>query len=174
MNRARIGTLCKFAGVACALMTLILVVFLLSGSFESERKPQRITCINNLKQIGIAFRIWEGDHGDQYPFNVSTNADDTMEFCAVGKDGFDSNAVFHLKAMANSEGMTSPKILVCPQDRSKKAAPDFGSLGPANITYRFRSGPNVTEANGNEVLAICPIDGNTLYCDGHVEERKGK
>ena len=42
MNRARIVTLCKVAGVACALMALILVVFLWSGYSESERKPQQL------------------------------------------------------------------------------------------------------------------------------------
>ena len=135
---------------------------------------QRINCVSNLKMIGIAFRMWEGDHGNQYPFNVSTNAGGTMELCAADKDGFDRNAYLYLRTMTNDELTIPPLLLICPQDRSKKAATNLTSLQAENITYRFRSGPNVTETNENEVLAICPIDGNTLYCDGHVEKGKGK
>jgi hypothetical protein len=123
-------------------MALIPVVFLLSGSSESERKLQRITCINNLKQIGIAFRIWEGDHGDQYPFNVSTNAGGTWELCAADKDGFDGNAFLYLRTMTNE--LTVQRLMICPQDPSKKAATNWASLQAENISYRFRSGTNVS------------------------------
>jgi hypothetical protein len=170
MNRALIGQFCKFIGAVCIFAVLILVGVLLSGPSESERKLQRITCINNLKQIGIAFRLWEGDHGDQFPFNVSTNAGGTMELCAVGKDGFDSHAALHLRVMSNE--LTVPKILVCPQDRSRKPATDFSSLQATNVSYHFYSGTNITETNPQTVLAICPIHGNLLFCDGTVREEK--
>jgi hypothetical protein len=29
---------------------------------QNRPKAQEINCINNLKQIGIGFRLWEGDH----------------------------------------------------------------------------------------------------------------
>jgi hypothetical protein len=32
---------------------------------HDERVAQEITCISNMKMIGLAFTIWEGDHG--YP-----------------------------------------------------------------------------------------------------------
>ena len=152
---------------------LLATAYLLYFRWNRERiengpKPQHINCVSNLKQIGIGFRLWEGDHGDQYPFNVSINAGGTMELCAVDKDGFDRNAYLYLRLMTNE--LTATKLLICPQDRTKKLASDWASLQTDNITYRFRSGPNVTEINGNEVLAVCPIDGNTLYCDGHVTE----
>ena len=38
----------------------------------AKRKAQRINCVNNLKQVGLAFRIWEGDNNDKYPMAVST------------------------------------------------------------------------------------------------------
>ena len=143
---------------------------LIFGPPLSERKVQHINCISNLKQIGVAFRLWEGDHGEQYPWNVSTNAGGTMELCARNKDGFDSNAVLHLKVMTDE--LTTPKLLVCPQDESKRVATDFGKLGRENVSYRFRSGPSVTETNPNEILAACPIHGNLLFCDGSVKEDK--
>ena len=135
---------------------------------------QKINCVNNLKQIGLAFKIWAIDHGDQYNFNVSTNAGGTMELCAVGKDGFDHNSFLHFKAMTGDELLRVPLLLVCPQDRSKKAATNWASLGPENVTYRLRSGTNASDANTHAILAVCPIDGNVLYCDGTVLDKNGQ
>jgi hypothetical protein len=141
---------------------------------QNGRKAQKITCVNNLKQIGLAFRIWSGDNHDQYPFNVSTNAGGTMGFCAFDKDGFDCNSFLHFKVMAGEDYLRIPLLLICPQDHSKKAATNWASLGPENVTYRLRSGTNVCEANPHEILAVCPVDGNILYCDGTVLGKNDK
>lgn len=130
--------------------------------------------MNNLKQIGLAFKIWEIDHGNQYPFNVSTNSGGTMEFCAVDRDGFDRNSFLHFKAMTGDELLRIPLLLVCPQDRSKKAATNWAGLGPENVTYRLRTGTNVCDTNPHEILAVCPLDGNILYCDGTVLGKNDK
>jgi len=151
------------------LATAYLLYFLWNKDrIENGPRAQHINCVSNLKQIAIGFRLWEGDHGDQYPFNLSTNAGGTMELCALDKDGFDRNAYLYLRLMTNE--LTRPILLLCPHDRTKKMATNWVSLQPENITYRFRSGPNVTETNENAVMAVCPIDDNTLYCDGHVTE----
>ena len=139
-------------------------------SYQDERKVQQISCVNNLKQIGLAFKIWAGDHGDKYPFQISTNAGGTLEFCAVSKDGFDSNSFLHFKAMAGEDYLKVPLLVVCPQDKSKNAATNWASLRPENVTYRLRSGVNVGDAFPHEILAVCPVDGNILYCDGTVKE----
>lgn len=137
---------------------------------EQGPVPQQITCINNLKQIGIAFRLWSGDHGDQFPFNVSTNAGGTLELCAADKDGFDSSAYVYLKTMTNE--LTKPLLLVCPRDQSRQPAATWESLQATNVTYRFHFGTNITERNPEAVLAVCPIDGNVLHADGSVTPGK--
>ena len=50
----------------------ILAALLLPALAAAKRKAQRINCVSNLKQVGIAFRLWEGDNGDRYPMAVST------------------------------------------------------------------------------------------------------
>ena len=127
-------------------------------------------CITNLKMLGIAVRVWEGDHHEQYPWNVSTNQGGTRELCAADKDGFDTNAALHFQVLSNELG--NPFVLVCPQDRSKKPEKNFQSLRSTSISYRLRTGTNITETNAGEILAVCPIDGNTLYCDGSVTAGK--
>ena len=57
----------------------ILAAMLLPALASAKRKAQRINCVNNLKQDGLAFRLWEGDNGDKYPMAVSTNKNGTME-----------------------------------------------------------------------------------------------
>lgn len=161
------------------IMALGLVVLLIGGglvTFEHLRardflkRPEKITCVKNLKQIGLSMRIWSADHGDEYPFNVSTNDGGTREWCLAGADGYDANAWLHLMILSNE--FNTPVILVCPQDRTKKVATDFSGLRADNVTYRIRSGAEVNETNAQAVLAVCPIDGNTVYCDGSVAEGK--
>ena len=50
----------------------------------------------------------------------------------------------------------------------RPAATNFASLRPENVTYRLCTGDTVTEEDPEEVLAVCPIEGNMLYCDGSV------
>lgn len=132
---------------------------------------QKLTCINNLKQIGLAIRTWAIDNDGRFPFNLSTNAGGTQELCARGSDGFDSNAAIHFQVVSNE--LFTPKLLVCPKDPSRKAAASFRMLAATNVTYRLCTGTNITEAGPRHVLVVCPIDGNMLYTDGSVTDSKG-
>jgi hypothetical protein len=148
----------------------ILSAMLLPALSQAKGRAQEISCQNNMKQIGLAFRTWAIDNGDQLPFNVSTNKGGTLELCVVGSDGFDRNAAFHFQVMSNE--LSTPKILVCPADTKKLSALDFLNLQPANVSYQVRSGTNITETNPQEILAVCPIHGHVLLCDGSVQTRK--
>jgi hypothetical protein len=122
---------------------------------------------NNLKMIGIAFRIWEGNNGDEYPFHVSTAKGGTRELCHPDANGYEPNPVPTFKAMANE--LSTPNILVAPNDPAKHAAASFASLTADNITYVLRTGPNVVESHPEEILAVDPVNGIALRCDGSVE-----
>lgn len=157
-----------------AIVVLLLAAAWLLYSLWYETRPgagrveQKINCVNNLKQIGLAFRIWSGDHGDKYPFQISTNAGGTRELCAPDRTGFDSNSYLHFKAMAGGECLSIPLLLICPQDRTKHAATNWAKVAPENVTYRLRTSTDVNEDNPKAILAVCPVDGNILYCDDTV------
>ncbi|HWF20170.1 MAG TPA: hypothetical protein VG754_12945 [Verrucomicrobiae bacterium] len=139
---------------------------LLPALANAKAKAERINCVSNLKQIGLAFKVWGGDHGDLYPFNVSTNKGGTLEVCDRGADGFDRNSCLDFQVLSNELAIT--KILVCPGDHSKAAALDFSQLQPMNVSYLVHSRTNVSETYPNTVLAICPIHRNVLFSDGSV------
>jgi hypothetical protein len=145
----------------------ILAAMLLPALAAAKMKAQRINCINNLKQVGFAFRVWEGDNNDQYPFNLSTNKGGTLELCDVGADGLDRNSWLHFQVMSNE--LSTPKILFCPADDQKQMALNFSQLDAGHCTYLVHSGKDVTEANPQAVLVICPIHRNVLFCNGAVQ-----
>lgn len=131
-------------------------------------------CMENMKRIGLAFRLWSGDNGDHYPFNVSTNSGGTKELCELDSEGFDKNTPIHFLVMTNE--LSTPEILVCPDDASKLKLKytEFQKLTWDNVSYRLRTGVSVDESNPQEVLAVCPIHGFLILCDGSVQKRRVK
>jgi prepilin-type processing-associated H-X9-DG protein len=114
-----------------ALLVIIAVLALLAAMLlpalaAAKKKAQRINCVNNLKQCGLAFRIWEGDNGDKYPMDVPTAKGGTMEF-STGADTFR-----HFQVMSNE--LSTPRILICPAD-VRVAADNFTSLKNQNVSY---------------------------------------
>ena len=126
-------------------------------------RPQVITCVNNLKQTGVCVKAWSLDNQNRFPFQVATNQGGTLEFRAPGKDGFDSNTPVHFEVMSNE--LNTPRLLVCPKDKVKKPSSQWRNV---NVTYRLRTSADVCETNPAAILAVCPIDGNILRCDGSV------
>jgi prepilin-type processing-associated H-X9-DG protein len=104
----------------------ILAAMLIPALVSAKGKSKRINCVNNLKQDGLAFRLWEGDNGDKYPMAVSTNKNGTMEYAE------DGNAFRHFQVMSNE--LNTPKILVCPAD-DRTAAASFARLKNHNVSY---------------------------------------
>ena len=48
----------------------ILAAMLLPVLAKAKAKAQRITCANNLKQVGLAMRLWAGDNDGKFPWEV--------------------------------------------------------------------------------------------------------
>ena len=107
---------------------LVLAAILLPALAAAKKKTSKIGCVNNVKQIGLAFRIWTGDNGDKYPMEVSTTNGGTMELAAAG------DAVATFQVMSNE--LSTPKVLVCPQDANCSYATNFyGGFTAKNISY---------------------------------------
>lgn len=81
-----------------------------------HKAAQRISCVNNLKQIGTAYRIWEYDFGNSnlYPMQQIEISNGMREIVA-GSSGAGQYAYLPYSIMRDDLGQ-SPKILVCPAD----------------------------------------------------------
>src|SRR5437773_6335234 len=89
----------------------ILASMLLPALAKAKAKAVRIKCTNNLKQVGISFRLFSTDNGDRYPMAVSTNDGGSSEF--IGQN-FVGQTYVHFGVMSNE--LTTPKIVLCPAD----------------------------------------------------------
>ena len=102
----------------------ILAAILLPALSRTRARSLRISCVCNLKQVGVAFRTWALDHNDTYPMQVSITNGGTMEFTASAANPM----VFtHFVVMSNE--LSTPKVLFCPSDRDRSRTPATDFLG---------------------------------------------
>jgi len=128
-------------GYASLALLPIMAGLLLPALAKAKAKAQQINCVNNMKQIGLAARIWSNDHGDKFPPDI--------------------------QAMAQE--LNSPKILVCPSDSSKVRAMNWSAFGPDNLSYEYLE-PGVDEKDAMQrVIFRCPIHNNVGMGDGSVQ-----
>jgi competence protein ComGC len=127
-SNQRIAALTLVEVLVVIAVTICFTVLFLTGLVDTKDKAQRINCVSNLKQIGIAFRLWEGNHNDKYPMQVSVTNGGAMEMIGAG------NAYLLWQTMSNE--LHSPKILHCPADTDHIAATNFTTgFSGANISY---------------------------------------
>jgi prepilin-type N-terminal cleavage/methylation domain-containing protein/prepilin-type processing-associated H-X9-DG protein len=96
----------------------ILAAMLLPALAAAKKKAQRISCVNNLKQVGLAFRIWEGDNNDRYPMQVGFTDGGASEY--FYHDGVSPGANYvnnpGMAFMVMSNELSTPKVIFCPSD----------------------------------------------------------
>ena len=113
--------------VLIVVATLVLLgVVLLPMMARSKGPDHHGRCRSNLKQIGLAFRMWSNDNDDQFPWMRSTNGG-TLEFALT------TNVFRHFATVSNE--LSTPKILVCPIDSGKTRTNDFDTFDNRNLSY---------------------------------------
>ena len=121
----------------------VAVVLLIPALAASKRKSSRLNCVSNIKQIGIAFRLWEGDNNDKYPMAVSVTNGGAMELVVTG------NVAACFRVMSNE--LSTPRILLCPEDTHRTYATNFSTgFSGANISYFVN--PDAAEAYPQMIL----------------------
>lgn len=124
---------------------LVFLIALLLPPMEWVHRPHHYAnCMNNLKQDGLAFRIWEGDNNDKYPMAVSVTNGGAMEFDLTG------NPLWVFQVMSNE--LSTPKILTCPEDGDHECATNFGpALTAKNLSYFVKV--DATEASPQDIMS---------------------
>jgi prepilin-type processing-associated H-X9-DG protein len=145
--------------VAVVVVLAFLAISLLPEGGGNKRRPRQVSCIYNLKETGIAFRLWGGDNDDKYPMAVSVTNGGAMELIATG------NVAACFRVMSNE--LNTPRILLCPDDTHRTYATNFSTgFRGANISYFVN--PDAVEAHPQMIL-----DGDDNLTVGGVRVRPG-
>jgi prepilin-type processing-associated H-X9-DG protein len=128
--------------IAC--LAAVLAVILLPALVKLKARSSRIGCVNDMKQIAIAFRTWSLDNSDHFPMQVPVTNGGTMELVASG-------AVYtHFQVMSNE--LSTPRVLLCPNDTRRNYATNFTvDLTDKNISYFV----NTSATNGDASSLLC-------------------
>jgi hypothetical protein len=109
-----------------------------------DERTQSIACINNLKQIGLAARVWAIDNQDILPPDL----------------------------ISMSNELSSPVVLHCPADQSRPRIPDWTQFHESYSSYEFLN-PGGSDVEPMILLARCRIHGHFALSDGSVLDGPG-
>jgi hypothetical protein len=125
-----------------------------SAGFTSEEmadmeklreKAMSSQCVNNLKQLALAVRMWANDHEGAFPLDI----------------------------LSATNEINTPKIFACPADKERQPAVDWPSFNRnANCSYEWFA-PLSTDGP-NRVMLRCVAHGSIALCDGSVQADVGK
>ncbi len=174
------------------LMVVVALIALLAGLYlpavqKVKTKSLQTHCLSNMRQVGLAFRLFADEHENHYPMGIAVKSGGTKEWVSSGE------AWRHYQVLSNYVGQT--KLLVCPADRLLVAT-NWATLTNANVSYfvgvdaqfgnatHFLGGdrnivvdtPDVARVlwlNAGERVAWTQEmhmgNGNILFADNHVE-----
>ena len=141
------GMIMGYVSIGLALLMIpIMAAMLLPALAKAKGRAQTIQCVNKMKQIGLAARMWSNEHNEMFPPNF--------------------------QSMSNE--LVNTAILVCPGDKQHAPASDWSQFNAAqNATYEFLT-PNAKEAAVvQQIIFRCPIHGNVGLGDGSVQQSPG-
>ena len=109
---------------------------------QLKDEAHSVRCVNNMKQIALAARVWATDNNDVFPLDLVT--------------------------MKNE--LSTPKILFCPGETGIAPVSEWEALNPSSITYRYLNAGG-SDREPQKLLLTCPFHGHTALSDGSVHRR---
>src|SRR5678816_1930827 len=115
------------------LLVVIAIIAILAGMLlpalsRAKTKAQRIACANNLRQVGLAMRLWADGNEGKFPWKVDQSL-------GGGKPNGTDNAMVNLQLSIVSNELATTKILLCPSDARRIPATNFAAIWLTNVSY---------------------------------------
>src|SRR5580765_2776762 len=125
------------------IVAAVIVVALAVGTYanrSAKRWAQSMSCGNYMCSICFAARTW----------------------------ALDSNGKMPSDFLSMSNELSTPRVLICPSDRSRRAASNWASFTPAHCSYEI-VGSGLSDGDTNGVFLRCKVHKDHIgYADSTV------
>jgi hypothetical protein len=110
-------------------------------AMQAER-ANAIRCVSNIKQLGLAARMWANEHG---------------------------TTLLPLDFLQMRNELTNPRLLTCPSDSTRSPATSWENFDGSSVSYDLPSAAP-DERDPNIVYSRCRVHGHVGLCDGSAIE----
>lgn len=140
--------------VVCAVAILAIVAGMLLPALGGARdKARQLNCAGNLKQIGLACKMYAADYSEEFPPNFKT--------------------------LVTAKYLDAYKIYVCPSTSHTAGSSPGDVENPAHCDYLYFGGGHTERDIDQKAVLACDRPGNhrrlfnVVFGDGHSESLRG-